>query len=389
MILNDRRRPALPTELLGRIFAIWLAVALLQLGAAAVAGWLMRAALPAPLWTMATLASALTLGCAMLLIGRIAYRIFDEEIAGLACLACAVAVPLMVALRPGAIDGHGLQAVCLLFALNGLMAREARFGGWAIGVALGAALALSLDGMLLGLGFVAIVALKWLRNRAERWWLVNALLALTLTVAAVLTAKSAMGQPLTCGTLGVSHLLAFIWATGIMTVVALFEPHPRAFTIGGLTAAAGGAAALLVPAIPGCPAGAGLGLADAAPLWHGGAIFALQALGLPLLGFIAALRLIVPARAWLRGWWSDYAALLVLATVVTAFDARAAAAACALAAVPIGWQLREWIRAGRNSNRSGRRALALAGVALALAPALPISLLVLAAPTYAESKAPR
>ena len=389
MILNDRRRPALSAELLGRIFAIWLAVALLQLGAATVAGWLLPAMLPAALWTLPTLAAALTLGCIMLLIGRIAFRIFDEEIAGLACLACAVAVPLMVALRPGTIDAHGLQAVCLLFALNGLMAREARFGGWAIGVALAAALALSLDGMLLGLGLVAIVALKWLRNRAERWWLVNVLLALTATVAAILTAKSALGQPPICGALGSAHLLAFAWATVIMTVVALFEPHPRAFTIGGLAAAAGGAAALLVPAMPGCPAGAGLGLTGAAPLWHGGVVFAVQALGLPLVGFVAALRLIAPARAWLRGWWSDYAALLLLATIVTAFDARAAAAACALAAVPIGWQMREWIRAGRNSHRSTSRALALTGVALALAPALPVSLLVLAAPTYAESKASR
>ena len=383
MILNDRRRPGLPAELMGRVCAIWLGVALLQLTAAAVIGWMLPAAIMAPVWTLPTLASALTLGCAMLLIGRIAFRIFDGEIAGLACLAAAVAVPLMAAMRPAQIDLHGLQTVCILFALNGLMAREACYGGWAIGVAVGSGLALSLDGTLLALGFIAIVALKWLHNRAERWWLVHALLALTATVAAILVAKWAIGLPPTCGALGIAHLLAFAWAAGIMTVVALSEPHPRAFTIGGLSAAAGGAVALLAMSIPGCTAGSALGLTATSPLWHGGPVFALQALGLPLFGFVAALRLIVPARDWLRGWWSDYAALILLAAIVTAFDARVAAAACGLAAVPIGWQLREWSRAARNSHRSGRRALALTGFALALAPAMPISLLVLAAPTYA------
>lgn len=389
LILNDRRRPGLPAELVGRLFAIWLAVTLLQIGATAIVGWV--SPMPAaPLgWGLATLVSALTLGCVMLLVGRIAYRVFDEEIAGLACLACAVAVPLMVALRPVAFDLHGLQAVCVLFALNGLMAREARFGGWAIGAALASWLALSLDGMVLSLGFAVIPALKWLRNRAERGWMVHTLHALTAVTAAILTAKWASGMPPACGALGTAHLAAFAWMAGILTVVALFEPHPRAFTVGGMVAAAGGAALLLHDWTPGCAIGSALGLATAPPLWRGGAIFAIQALALPLLGFVATLRLIAPAGDWLRRWWSDYALLIVLAAMATAFDARAAAAACALAAVPIGWQMREWIRSARNTRRIGRRVLALTGVALALAPTVPLSLAVLASPTHAAEPALR
>ena len=385
MILNNRRRPGLPAELVGRVFAIWFAVALLQIAAvASVKAFSDSGAIP-PILVLPTLASALTLGCAMLLIGRIAYRVFDEEIAGLACLASAMAVPLMVAMRPVVPDIHGLQAVCILFAINGLLAREARYGGWAIGAAVASALALSLDGSVLALGFAVIVACKWLRNRAERWWLVHALQALTAVAGAILAASWAVGQPTVCGSLGIAHLAAFAWATVIVTVVALFEPHPRAFTIGGMIAAAGGAGLLLADWTAGCAIGPALGLVGAEPLWRSGAIFAIQALGLPMLGFIAALRLVGPAGDWLRRWWSDYALLMLLATVVTAFDARVAAAACALAAVPIGWQMREWIRTARNSRRTGRRALALTGVALALAPALPISLFVLAAPTYAAN----
>ena len=386
MILNDRRRPGLPAELVGRVFAIWLAVVVLHLAVVAIAG---SPSTTPPILGLPMLVSALTLGCTMLLIGRIAFRVLDEEIAGLACLASAMAVPLLVAMWPAmpampAMTGvHGLQAVCILFALNGLLAREARYGGWAIGAALASALALSLDGMVLALGFVAVAALKWLRNRAERWWLVHTLQALTVVAAGVLAARWAMGQPAGCGSLGVAHLVAFAWASGIVTVVALFEPHPRAFTLGGMVAAAGGAGLLLSDWTTGCAIGPMLGLTGTEPLWRGGAIFAIQALGLPLLGLSAALRLKSSARDWLGRWWSDYALILVLATIVAACDARVAAAACALAAVPIGWQMREWIRAARHSRRIGRRALALTGVALALAPALPISLLVLAAPTYA------
>ena len=358
MIIGDRRRPGLPAELLGRVFTIWLAVTLLQIGATAIVGWASPVPAVPSAWGLSPLWSALTLGCVMVLIGRIAFRIFDEEIAGLACLACAAAVPLMVALRPVAFDLHALQAVCILFALNGLLAREARFGGWVIGAALACWLALSLDGMVLALGLVALPALKWLRNRADRWWLVHTLQALAVVAGAILAAKWAVGMQPACGTLGIAHLAAFTWMAGLLTVVALFEPHPRAFTLGGMVAAAGGAALLLDDFVPGCQIGAALGLAAPPPLWLGGPIFAIQALGLPLLGFVATLRLAGPARDWLRRWWSDYALLLLIAGFLAAFDARIAATACALAAVPIGWQLREWTRSARNSRRSGRRALA-------------------------------
>ena len=100
----------MPAELVGRVFAVWLAVTLLQIGATVTVGWVASGPAAPPAWGFATLISALTLGGVMLLIGRIAFRMFDEEIAGLACLACAVAVPLMAALSPVAFDRHGLQA---------------------------------------------------------------------------------------------------------------------------------------------------------------------------------------------------------------------------------------------------------------------------------------
>jgi len=63
--------------------------------------------------------------------------------------------------------------------------------------------------------------------------------------------------------------------------------------------------------------------------------------------------------------------------------ARAGAAAGALAAVPLGWQVREWLRSSRMLRRPGKRVLVLAGMALALLPAMPLTLLTLAMPAQA------
>ena len=75
----------------------------------------------------------LTFACALLLAARIAWRVIGEEAAGFACLAMALSVPLVQQMRPMRIDHHGWQIVLVLAAMNGLMARSPRHGGWAIG----------------------------------------------------------------------------------------------------------------------------------------------------------------------------------------------------------------------------------------------------------------
>ena len=52
MILNDRRRSALPAELVGRVFAVWFVVALLQIAVMGIAGSL--AGGTPPVWGLPT-----------------------------------------------------------------------------------------------------------------------------------------------------------------------------------------------------------------------------------------------------------------------------------------------------------------------------------------------
>ncbi len=77
-----------------------------------------------------------TLWLAVLLIGRIAWRLCDEEATGLACLAAAIAAPLLHQMRQMRIDHHGWQIVLFMLSVNALMARDARRGGWILGGAL-------------------------------------------------------------------------------------------------------------------------------------------------------------------------------------------------------------------------------------------------------------
>ena len=455
IIGGDRRRPGMPPELLGRVLLVWLLIAVLMLAANAIAIWQMRFPDPddtlrlvevrdwlagqgwfdltphrsdpaaggvAMPWSRLVdvpiaavivvlkpllgqgpaelvaliLVPLVTLGCVLLLVARIAYRLFDEEVAGLACLACAVAVPLAYQLRPMRIDHHGWQVVAMLVAANGLMARDARRGGWAIGTGLAVWLAISIEGLPLAACFVAVTAWKWLRCRADRWWMVHTMVALATVSAALFAATRGFGElGQHCDAISPMHLAVFAWGAGITAGNAWLEPHPKAFTLGGMALAVVGAGLIVWRAAPQCTGGAFVALdplvrdlwyaqvLEGRPIWLSGPTVMLQSLALPVLGLLAVLRLIAPSSDWLRRWWMDYALLLVAALVIAVFVARASAAACALAAVPMGWQLREWIRAARNARAPRRRVLVLAGVVLALAPALPLSLLLTATPGHA------
>ena len=76
----------------------------------------------------------LTFGAALLLAGRIAWRLLGDEAAGFACLVMAMSVPVIEQLRPMRIDHHGWQIVCALAVMNALMSRSAWLGGWVAGL---------------------------------------------------------------------------------------------------------------------------------------------------------------------------------------------------------------------------------------------------------------
>ncbi len=327
----------------------------------------------------------MTLGCVLLLVGRLAWKLADEEIAGLAALTCLMAVPVIHQMRPLRIDHHGWQLVALLIAVNALAARDARRGGWAIGSALAFGLSIGLELLPLALVIVGLTALRWLRNRADRVWMVATMQALAAVSALLFLATRGLSDLAAhCDAIAPPHLAAFALGALVLWTTASREPQPRALTLAGLALAALGGVATIALAAPQCTPGTFTGLV---PVWRQEPGEAARMLALPVLGLFVSISLFASSRDWLRRWWFDYAMLLVAALLVSLFVARGAAAAGVLAALPIGVQLRSWIRTARNARHTARRVLVLGGIVLALAPALPLTLLMSAAPGQARTGA--
>jgi hypothetical protein len=343
----------------------------------------------------------LTLGIAMLLAGRIAWRLIGEEAATLACLAITISVPVIGQMRPLRIDHHGWQIVAVLVAVNALMARSPRLGGWIAGLALAAGLAISIEGLPLAAAIAGIAALRWFRGARERDLFTGLMQGLALGSAGLFLATRGLGELANhCDAISPVHLAAFGWGAAVVSLLRIFRPLPLVPTLGVFGIAAGGAMAVVLGYSPRCATGSFDMLdpvvrsfwydqvSEGRPIWHQDPATVLQIVVPMLIAIAATLRLARQSQDWLRRWWQDYAVLLGAALAVALLVARAGAVAGALAAVPLGWQLKQWIAAARHQVRPTRRGLAMAGIVLALLPATPFTLATMAAPSEARSSAP-
>lgn len=340
-----------------------------------------------------------TLGLAMLLAARIAWRLMGDEEAALTSLMIAISVPVLFQLGPMRIDHHGWQIVCALAVVNGLMTRSPRLGGRVIGAALAIWLSISIEGLPLAALIFAVLALRWLRDREARVWLVNAMQSLAVTGAALFVLTRGVGDLATyCDAISPLHLAMFGWGAIALTFLARSGPAPRGIVLCGFALTGGGALAMLLMAAPQCVSGGGFSQLDplvarywhanvleGMPVWRQSLTTALQHLVTPLIALIAARNLAARSRDWLRQFWGDYALILAAAIAVSVFVSRAGAVACVLAAPPLAWQLRHWLRAIRSMDRAAPRMAAMVALAFALLPAFPAMLLTNALPARAST----
>jgi hypothetical protein len=339
----------------------------------------------------------LTFACALLLAARIAWRVIGEEAAGFACLAMALSVPLVQQMRPMRIDHHGWQIVLVLAAMNGLMARSPRHGGWAIGAALAAGLAISIEGLPLAAAICGIVALRWLRDRHDAQWFAATMQGLAIGSLVLFAATRGFADVIEhCDAISPAHIAAFGVVALMASGLARFEPMPRFALVAGLAATAAVGLATFLSFAPNCAGGPFAQLdpvvarfwydsvGEGLPVWKQDIALVLQIVVPPLVGLVACVRLAGRTSDWLLRFWQEYALVLAAALAISLFVARAGAVAGALAAVPLGWQVREWLRASRTLRRKTKKVLALAAVALVLLPALPLTLFALAIPAQAS-----
>ncbi|MEE4289688.1 MAG: hypothetical protein V2J14_09990, partial [Erythrobacter sp.] len=340
----------------------------------------------------------LTLGAAMLLTARIAWRLMGDEETTLTALILAASIPVIFQLGPMRIDHHGWQMVCALAAMNGLMARSPVTGGRVIGAALATWLTISIEGLPLAAAFFAVLGLRWLRDRSQRAIMVSAIQSLALMSAMLFVVTRGLGDFATyCDALSPLHIAMFGWGAVVFTGLARIEPLPLALRLGGFALAGGGALGLMLWAAPQCATGGGFSaldplvheywyihVAEGMPVWHQTLADALPYAVTPLIGLIAAIRLAQRSHDWLGRFWSDYALLLAASIVIALLVARAGAVACLLAAPPLAWQLNRWLRALRVTDAALPRLAGLTAVACVLLPTLPLSLSALVLPAQAQ-----
>ena len=340
----------------------------------------------------------LTLGLTMLLAGRIAWRLIGEEAATYTCLVLAMTVPVVAQMRPLRIDHHGWQIVAVLVAVNALMARSPRLGGWVAGLALATGLAISIEGLPLAAAIAGLAALRWFRGPRERDLFTGLLQGLALGSAALFAATRGFADLANhCDAISPVHLAAFGWGAAVVSLLRIVKPMPVVPTLAVFAVAAGGALALVLGYSPRCATGS-FDMLDPVvrafwydrvdegrPIWYQDPATALQIVVPIGIAIAATLKLVRQSGDWLHRWWQDYALLLGAAFVIALLVARAGAVAGALASVPLGWQLRQWIAALRRKSATGKRALAMVGIVLALLPATPFTFATLVAPGKAHS----
>jgi len=342
-----------------------------------------------------------TMGLALLLAGRIAWRFLRGDEVLFACFALAISVPVIHQLRPLRVDHHGWQIVLALLAANGLAARSRRVGGWIIGLALAAWLAISIEALPLTAVFAGVLALRWLRDGAQRAWLLHAMLALAVGSALFFLATRGLTDLANhCDAVSPVHLAIFGWGALGIAALAVAGRRALAVELAGFAAIGGGALAILYAAAPVCTGGGFSELdplvrafwyenvAEGLPVWRQKPADILQLLVPAGVALQAAVRLARRGSEGERAFWTDYAILLAGAVAISLMVARAGAVAAALAATPLGWQIAEWYRAAKRLDRPGKRAAVLAAMALALVPAMPFTLFKLVVPARAAGVAP-
>lgn len=340
---------------------------------------------------------------AMVLAGRLALRRLGQEAATFTCLVLALAVPVVSQMRPMRIDHHGWQIVLALAAVSALAGDNPRKGGWLAGLAISAWLAISIEGLPLAAAIMGLLALRWFWRKADKTWLISAMQGLAVGSGGLFLATrgfSDLAQH--CDAVSPVYLAIFAWGAAVLTFVGLMGVRSRIALLAGFAATGAGAVAILMAVAPQCRGGGFaaldplvhrywyLGIAEGLPIWRQPLSEALQVLVPSLLAIWAAFSLARKTAGTDREFWAGYTLLLIAALAVAIAVARAGAVAAAFAAVPLGWQVAQWLGAARRLDNIAGRVVALLAVALALLPAMPATLLAMGSPSKAgEDAQPR
>ena len=317
----------------------------------------------------------------MLVVARLAWRLFDTRTAILSLAALAFAPAVLSQAQPLRIDHHAWQIACVGVALWSIAWRRAARGGAVAGGAMAAGVLISLEMLPMAAAFAIVLALRWAIDHRARSWLVAYMQALggVLTLLVAVFKGPGVLAPW-CDAIAVPHLGFFlIAAVGTSIIGAL--PRLPLLTLALLFAIVAGLGVGFVAwSNPQCLT-APFGTLDplvheiwyrsvreGMPVWQLEADRAVAAIVQSLVALAATIVLCLKSRDWLRQWWLEYAILLALAIAAGFATARSIAFAGVIGAIPLGWAASSLWAAYRQGDTPAKRVGAFAGIFLALMP---------------------
>lgn len=327
----------------------------------------------------------LTFGVALWFIGRLAWRLFDKQVATYAMLVCGFMPALLFQFQPLRIDHHGWQIASVCAAIWALALRKPHHGGAVAGIAMAVGLSISIEILPMAATFAAVLFLRWLRDHHARWWLVAYLQALAIGLGLIfLLTRGTRDLAQHCDAVSPAHI-------GFFLVVALgvgaigWRSRATSAMLLVLVAIVGalgvGFFAFSSPECTTTPFGSldplvkdfwYVNVLEGQPYWRQSQAAALPVMVQLLVGLAAAIALRARSRDWLRDWWTDYALLLAGALLLSLLVWRSAAFASAMAAIPLGWVLASLLARLRQADGVGGKLAAVALIILLLAPSTPL-----------------
>lgn len=329
----------------------------------------------------------LTLLAVVGLVARLGWHWLGPKAAACACFLVLLAGPLVSQLQPRRIDHHGWQVATALLAMNGLMMRDTRRGGWLAGLSLAAGLTISLESLPITAGFALAGAWRWLRGGENRLWLAHFMAALTIsTLALFAVTRGASDLAMHCDQISPVHLAVFVWGGVALTALGRARGLPLWALLACFGVVGAGALALYGGLAPQCRHGAFDMLtprlqtmwygnvSEGLPVWRQGLPDAVQMIVTPLAALLAALRLALRGTRADRPFWSDYALVLAVAIAVSLMVQRASAMSFALAAVPLGGALVDGWQAAQRRPQAWQRLGLMLLMVLVVEPTMPLML---------------
>lgn len=336
---------------------------------------------------VAALVPLLTLLCAMLLTARIAGRLFGERAAYGACVVWIMALAAMVQLQPLRIDHHGWQIVSQLAALAALLDRDARRGARIAGLALAIGLSISLELLPFAALIAGVLGLRWLRGGAPRRdALVQLLLVLAGASCVLFVATRGLVADSHCDTVSPALLAAFLLAALLTGAIARIRQLGWPVLVGLLGLAAGLTGALYLALAPQCLAGPFAELdplvrsfwydnvLEGLPVWRQDLSTMVQMIIPPLIGLAITLWAWARDLGGQREALGEFALVLAGAIVIALLVSRFSSVATAIATVPLGFAVFEWLRRAPRLP-TALRLLALPVIFVSLVPGVAVGAL--------------